>query len=502
MTMSTGTGGTIGGPPTPLPMEQEATAATVHKQIASGIIPPELYDIIPFTQMNPPTTWKYSSDASKPVIPTLRRLPVGAKPIPEKDTSWIQEFERLLNLLPKDVRERFAHEAKQPLADRNAAYADLDTFLGFMSDFKAWMDRVTRPMDFESVARTHIVLNQMLPDQVRQETLFLAKAILEASREHLRSVGPNDPNFDLVLAFTNKFGASIAELESGNSEVVSKIAQDLAEWKTQLQGRSLGDEWQVLRTAIELMSFTATTSALTSGSRALLFSLAIATIGIEQTSKQAGILSPALNEIRQLIAAALLPQDAVGGHFYLSMLLTMGTIAALTGGILAASHLSSMLLLELCLTCFVSSNLVSMLSAGLVNSAGANTEVAQSILSTVFLLMFLVGTAQTNEEKALTLIAGVKPHLISWLSTIEPFINQYDVESRLNVLTSEAKRALEEDHLKQFLENAREITEILKDQDFNNTISQLKNLSNTIWNNAIIKDEYNSTKANINVLQG
>lgn len=209
---STGSGGSVGGPATPMPRELEATAATEVAKMMLGV----MFDSLdkPFSQIDAHTTWKYNANANNPTIPPLTRLRVVLAYAREADTTWMEEFNRLLDLLPADVKAELLAESRLPIADRNPAYGALDNLLGMIAKSMVWLRTVSQPMDPETVAISHIPQYQAMPEVSREVMTRLGAEILRKVRDYLDDVGHNDPHFDGLMRFTNDIEEALVALQS------------------------------------------------------------------------------------------------------------------------------------------------------------------------------------------------------------------------------------------------------------------------------------------------
>lgn len=280
MTINTGAGGGVGGPPTLTPRELEASAATEVAKLMMGIMSAD--EIKPFSQVDTDAAWKYKSSPENPLLPPLNRLRIALAQTLVTDTTWTQELDRLINLLPADVKAQLLIESQLPIEERDPAYGALDAVLGIAAKVIAWANSAAVSGASE-IGASRLELNLILPEFLRKSLNIQATAFLEASQNYLALVGHNNVNYDRLqqtVGDINELLTDFTNLTTGTLDKggLSELAADMDKLYTQTL--STGNDLQGLRPLLWTMSIITATAALnTAASPSLLWGLSIADIG-------------------------------------------------------------------------------------------------------------------------------------------------------------------------------------------------------------------------------
>lgn len=422
MSIDLGRGGTVGGPPTQTVDESTRNAATHTQQAALGIQPGDTQAVQPFSDLGKQTTWKYQSDSTKPTIPPLITLRTAGRTPTEADTAWTSEFNKLLDELPSDVRDEYLYQSQLPPNERSAAYADLDKALGTMAQFNVWLNSAKSPGDPALQEQ-----NDALSPQMQQAMLKLGNLITDASQTYLNSAGHSDPNFDALSGYTNQLGASLQDLTEQDMAGLSMLSGDVDTWNAQLQSRSVGDNLQILRTGMDILSDVTAASSLSTGAPSLLLGLSIASIGIDNASSAAQVTPQSLENMQNLLAdvlMTLLPESSAGNRHLLSQLLTALFLGAISMGTLTSQY--SQLFNQLSLSYAINAGIFDAIGIGIARANGANDKtasVAGAIISLTATLLLLQAMAKDNEKYAESLYEISKSQLKHWMKTIVPWMH-------------------------------------------------------------------------------
>lgn len=470
MGFNPGTGGTIGGPPTPQQYELSTSAAQVNAQINLGITSDMLEN--PVSNMMRTAVWKYLANASNPNLTTyLSQMRVSTAVKDESDTLQNEHFTRLWNALPDDVLQRYNLEMTLPAEEQDPAFINLRTTVQMMAYFAAWVSGANPSTDVSKEALERNAAYLSLPEQAQRGMVSTGLELLQGMRQYLETIGRNNPVFDSLSPFINQFDAAITELNSSSKADLSKLAGDLEIWTTQFQ-RYSGNDLQVLGQLMPLMSLVAAAGALGTGSASLLLGLGTAFIGINRADSSTGILPSDLSALVSLLStgmlATLLP-NADKGSVQLLKLLTSGLyIGAVTIAALARDGLSTPLLFDLSMTAALSSNVFTTVTEAIAAAAGATErtkELAGSALSLTTVLLMIMAYAGKDQARAAALAESFKPYLSGWIEQLEPVVSSAAGRSNdskitsLNVHLQQGKVALETDNYPEFIATVESMLE-------------------------------------------
>ncbi len=459
MTYATGTGGTIGGPPTPLPNELDATAARQNMAIMLGITPESV--IRPFEDLGLDATWKYKSSAGNPTIAMLTRVRTAGAPL-ESDKSWTAQFEILFKMLPVEVQARLISESKLPADERNAAYSALDGTLGATAFALAWLDAIANPLEPTALATSQLAQYAALPALAREQLVEQGVLILGALQNNLAAIGPNDPNFDALSGLSNRMGVALNDFailsEQGDKAGLSDLAAELD--SMQAQSRFSGDALQAQDPMLWAMDLIVAASGLQTAAPALLLGLSVASLDVDKTLLPASLTS-STSLVSEALLATLLPLADTGSSHLLPLLLN-----ALFGGATALGSMASpdgVLGLDLGLNLGASAGVIRGICLGIAQACGANetTEAtAADLLSGGVIAAALRALGLQNPSAAAGLVESLRDPLMQWLGHLEQFVtdpklanifSEEDINA-LNVVIQQGRLALENMDFNVFLD--------------------------------------------------
>lgn len=411
--MTTGTGITsnVGGPQIPTPQELEATAATQMMKVLVGIMGDSLDK--PFSQIDADATWKYKSSASNPTIPTIVRVRVSQAPPESSQDAVSAHFNRLVDLLPADLKALYIAQAKLPPEERSPAFNSLDNVLGLTANFMLWLEAASKPMDTAAVEKTHIPQYKALTDTMSKNLLVLGGQLTKAALNLLQEQGHALPGFDQAMGalgdLTDAFGALQAINQETNPAAKRikwlSLASKLDTINEQLTQGPVGKNLKALQVLMEALSMLASAASL-EGSGALLISLSHSSIGLHEGSGATGVLPDFVGKIvrnlSQGVLATLLPHAEPGSRKMLPAL--AGTLLA---GALALEYLGKgeqKFDLELGLSLMAGSEALQTFGNALAAACGAK-EGSQNLLGEVIVgsaLLLIIHSAARHEAKSAT----------------------------------------------------------------------------------------------------
>lgn len=517
MEISPGKGASLGGPPTPSQEEIERTAGTRNAMISSGIMTASQFDTQSIADLGRQVTWKYQNDATKPTIPPLRNLPVMAKAWVERDKEWASEFNKLLDLLPEDIRQRYLDESRLPPEERSPEYGDLDNLLGFIADMVRWMSNISTPKEVSEASKSHMEANAALPELMRQSIINIGKELVSSAYDILQSIGHNDIHFDALSLQLKQIDAALNELASeGNGEALSPLVKDLQEWSHTLETRDMGDQLKILHTLSSVLSIITASSTIGSGTASVVLGLGVANVGIDGTSTEIGIIPEKLVLLRDILTNQLLSVLPLANHGSKALLTTLAS-ALILGSVTLGSfsdQVKSPLLFNITTQFVIVSNLVTSLCSSIAVSCGAdeNTKTVASHMLALTAIILLLNTAHSSDqEKAIDLIASIKEPLLNWLKNIESVVSQEvsGAGAKMAILVQSGIIALESEDFEGFLSVAEEFGDLVPLDDHEYEIKKLKDMQEDlkefivlIRRQAFDMKEEDKTHPNIGVFLG
>lgn len=472
-------------------VDEQAAVKHVGLQ-AVGAVPQDVFERMPISDMIRQTVWKYSSDASKPTIPPLRSL-LTAKGYADADKSWIPFFNNLIKLLPEDVRERYIAESRLPVAERDEAFADLDKLLGLAAGFMAWLTHISKPIPPDSLQAERIALYNALPNSIKEEMTKLGLEVINSSTDVLQDIGPNNLYYDIIGRFISQLSAGIHELKNQGKDGLSLLVSDVNLWSEQLRQLDLGNHLGILSSVMDVLSVVTASSAVSTGSPALLFGLSAAGVGNE------AVIPQSVNTLNDLIAkgldSTLLPKADAGSQELLKQLLDTGSLVASTMALWSLQHSPSPFFTEIGLHAALNANVLQTTCEGIATACGADEKTAPIVrdgLSAYFTMQFLQTVAAKDVDKALALTESLNSFFEAWLNGLDKmaeatkFKNIEDERIQSFLVHSEhAKRALQEHDWKEFLSTLNVLEGIGGEKNIAFNIKPLENMASTLWNQGV-----------------
>jgi hypothetical protein len=412
--------------------EYEQTAATQVTRASLGVVPDSVE--LSLAQLDRAATWKYQSTASNPSLSAplvnIRMSLLGAT----TDSSWTEEFDRLLDLLPENIKARLLYESGLSPEERSASYAALDSLLGGVARANVWL-RVRQ------AALSGAGPNQpsdVIMDAARQGVIAQGSEILRAARTFLDNAGHNLSNYDEMNNLVSQMQDALNDMEalsrqvpmtSENKATLANIATHLNTLSRQLQAKTVGDDLQILKPMVEVMSLVTAASVMETGSPYLLLGLHTAGTGINQADSSLGIMPKILGNLRDNISAVLsdglLPKADAGSKRLLPLLVTASFAAAVGFMDLANPEIAKEgFPLQLAVNFASHSGALQALGKGVVRACGADDksqDVAGHILTSTAALLMIHAAQAKNGKLAVPLLETLRPDLISSFKAIEDY---------------------------------------------------------------------------------
>lgn len=443
----------FGKPFMPTVSEQQGTAATQNTLLTLDITTDTLSK--PMTQKGWDTKWKYQSSASNPSIAMLAhfRLPGDAADV--DDPNLLDSFSQLVNQLPDDVRSDYLKQSALPASQRNPSYNEVDKVLWLAAKAMALLGS---PPALNEKNTANI-------GQTPQNAAALGSQVLSSVTAFLEDIGHSNLNFDDLMNVTNSMGTLLGDFttlaaagDKAPKEDWANLAKDFTSLNTQLQGKSIGNDLQMLLSTVAAMTLFANASALTSGSGALLIGLSIAQIGIGN-SGSGGMVSPLVKNVIDNLAAVLsatsMPNGNSGSKQLLSLLLTgafMGSasLAATTNNEVDGFGLGLILKLA------GGSGLLDAFNSAIARAGGADGKTApaaSNMIGASALLFLIHSIAKEHSDVAASLLEELHAALADQLDSAELFMATHladetisgKVAHRVNVGLEKCRAALEAD---------------------------------------------------------
>lgn len=461
--LSTGQGGTIGGPSVPLQRELETSAWTQVNKAALGIVPDSLE--VSFTNLGG-QLWKYQSDSSRPSLQSPGTLRTAqAKEEPAEDDSWKPIFEDLIGKLPSEVKDEFQKDLARPFERRSQNFAQLENTLTYTAKGLSWLAGAQKPVEPESPEMDRLQHNQALPGKALRGTVGHSQAIIGGANAFLSRVGPNHANHDELRHFADQattlqddLNNLLESLKDPNAppptgEQLTELSDQAQTLFRDFQRVDHGKDLQILSPMMETMAAVAAALSLTPASPTLFLGLKMATMGLFSSDSASGLFG---SELAALIKALQSGQGAAllkkVGMAKLQMLLMSllgtiggaGTLAALLsefgigrfpahneGDEIAGRRFG----LQLMMTLLTSSGIMKQIYAIIAQICGGD-EKAQEMLSDnmelISTLLMALTEAKGNPENAVGMLATLKPFLESKCEKSKAFMESAFAEGDLD----------------------------------------------------------------------
>jgi len=420
-----GIGGTVGGPPTRLPIEIEMTAATLVAAQQSGKMANT--DDVVFYQINSQNTWKYNSTANNPILNPMNGFRMAANQPKPLDESWTKQYAKLMNLLPPDVRDRLVNENQLLMEERSAEYAALQKVMDKTAKALAWLKRINEPKSKEEEALSQTDKNNEMPRQAAKGMKKYGSEVLAGIEAYIGQIGPNSPDFDKLLGLTNELKEMLKDFEQLSQQVesnkpsLSLLANDFHGLGSRLQVGSLGITMVVLKPTVDTFALMTEAMALKVGAPALLLGVGAATIGINTADSAAGILSPAITRFVNLLTTVFPKLDAGSRKFEISMINLLLIGASTLAELASKDKKMGVLVTDLILHIASGSGMLFEMTKHLVGTCGAKEselEAAGDALALGVFLMVFHSFSKSDKEAGAKLSESLSPQLIKWLDKL------------------------------------------------------------------------------------
>lgn len=324
--MGVGAGTGVGGTAQPPQIRETETQAFVEnmKKNVLAMLPPDTLEVIPFSQAEYDTQFKYRTEADRPMILPLLHLRMTQAPEYIEEETWQPIYNELVKILPPGLRRRLHVEMLKPFLDRDPGFVALNQMLTEAAKTVAWLEKATQPIEPNSPAEAYALLNAALPFVALRGCISQAETILEVSEAWLHAMGPNYRDHDIIMSFLTKVNESLREInelrkeaEKGNNspEVKARfieMANILDGLYKQFQTSGKGNELEILGTTLHSLAVVSAAWAVTSGSPSLLIALSIATTGLETGESGTGVFGEGFSEIVDTIINGFLATVSFG----------------------------------------------------------------------------------------------------------------------------------------------------------------------------------------------
>lgn len=317
--------GVGGGVQQPQIEESKAQAfVEVMKKNILAMLPPDTLEVIPFSQRAYDETFKYKTEAGKPMLHPLLFLRTSDFPELIKEEIWKPTYQQLINLLPDDIRGWLYNEMEKPLEQRDVDAQSFNELLMFTAKTLCWLGEASKPIKPNSPEEAFYLVNLALPYIALRTGIKNTEDIIKMSVTFLEAIGPNHPSYDTFKHYLSQLGsltdelnALRKELEGGNESPeikrrMKEIANSIATLLQQFIKESRSEDFQILRSTMQALSVLTGAWALTSGSPSLMISLFIATIGLTKGESSLGVLPEAYNTIIDAIIEGLVSMVVFG----------------------------------------------------------------------------------------------------------------------------------------------------------------------------------------------
>ncbi|MCE5319042.1 MAG: hypothetical protein LLG04_16980 [Parachlamydia sp.] len=441
--MTTGQGGTMGGPSAPLQRELETSAWTQVNKAALGIVPDSLE--ISFTNLGG-QLWKYQSDSSRPSLqsPGSTVRTSQAQGEATEDESWKPIFDELVGKLPDEVKDEFQKDLARPFERRSQNFAQLENTLTLTAKGLSWLEGAQKPVDPESPAMDRLKQNRAMPGRALKGTVAHSKSIIGGANAFLTRVGPNHANHDALHNFAEQAATMQDDLNNlleslkdpnapePTNEQLTELSDQAQTLLNDFQRLDQGKDLQILSPMMESMAAVAAALSLTPASPTLFLGLKMATMGLFSSDSASGLFGSELAALIKALqsgqGAALLKQVGMAKlqMLLMSLLGTIGgagTLAALLsefgigrfpahneGDEIAGRRIG----LQLIMTLITSSGVMKQIYAIIAQVCGGD-EKAQAMLSDnmelVSTLLMALTEAKGTPENASSMLENLKPFL-------------------------------------------------------------------------------------------
>lgn len=335
--VGSGVGGSIGVPNEKSVTEIDTTAAVNFAKAAMKIVT-DTSEVCFFLLES--DVRKYQSSANRPVLAPLIEVRVATTEQPATD-KFSSIYNDLLSLLPEDFQDYFKQVQLLPKAKQPRDMQILDHTLQKTAKWLSWLTAASADIPPESLAAARTKENILRPYLALNSVIQDSLVYLSQIRSYLELAGPNSPNFDAIIGYTEAFTPLMEELKVGlgllqdsskqieGRTLLAGAASKLAVLEDQFNRLYSGSELLILGSALHAARVAAEALSMEkAGSAALAIMLANASLGIRQKESRLGIVGSNLNSIYEAFAQGV--QQATGNKLSgasASMLSQFATLA-------------------------------------------------------------------------------------------------------------------------------------------------------------------------------
>lgn len=243
------------------------------------------------------------------------------------DKNYENQLNKLLNLLPEEMKNRLSQEMQMRPGQRDPVYTSLQKTLSFIAMAMVWASARGLAEEPSTIDSRFAAKNLALTEKALQNLISQGEDILKSGYAYLKKVGSNHPNFDELLKILNEASHALKllkRLSDENSRHKKKQQhEELDEEKEHLKameeailqilertarhtrnGRK-SSELQIVGSALKAMALISKTKTVNGGMRSLFFGSIIAVIGIDTGTSKAGLIGPSTKRFIDTIAATL-----------------------------------------------------------------------------------------------------------------------------------------------------------------------------------------------------
>lgn len=425
-----------------------------------------------------------ATQASKPTlefpIENLRML----RETPERtDTAYREQFEKLLNLLPEDLRTRLYKEMQALPGERDPVFASLSKTLAFAALALAWSAKMPEAYDPNSAIARFSLQNLALADEALLNLIAQGNLLLARALAYLKKAGPNHPEYEDILRLLKEASHALkmlkrftgkdrrgqrqkqqqeeqtqepkrkSRVEAMEASLVEIIERDSLHARHRRKGSSL----LILDQALKAMELVGKMQTLKGGLPSLLFGCTLAAIGIDSGTSQAGLIGPSINRFLQgwaaQLGAAYLTESSPGGKLLFPALMSSllaGTMAAAVYALQGDLHkhdaftvfeeeglipeekeqlLANLYMLWNFIAIALKMEIAGFFIADPLKESPKKNLLLKEGIELIAIALIAKIASQSSEEAALTLIGGLSGQLISRLNHIETSLNTLDEDN-------------------------------------------------------------------------
>ena len=482
MTSSQGVGpGGHGSGTTPLQRDVETSAFVEGNKRSLAMVREDTFEINVFTQLTDDGKYKYTATPGKPTLHPLLHLRISREPIPVEDERLMEIYDKILDTLPGIIRKKLYLELDKPFAERDPSYVALNNLIVLVAKGMVQLEIVSRPMEPNSAAETFYKLNLALPYIAMRAVIFHGQNILTEAEQFLTSVGHEHLQFDILSNYVKELKASYEELKAiqeailngaGEEEIQAKMNElnsKISALYERFYRTSVGNEMQILGPLINSMATACSCFSLGFSSPSLLLGFSVATIGLNGSESNTGILGSAWETLIDALVNGFAEMHLSGIHNVGNQKIFENLTKTLFLGIATLSFLVveegignspvkdpkekerlHSFSFEIALRFVLGSTLIKDLSQAIARTAATDNKTERlisEILEFTAIFTAILAASRENPEKALSFFNEFRTKLSDGINRIEEYLS----ESLANG-TFEGKKA---DMLALFLQQAK-----------------------------------------------